>query len=298
MTNDIREEIVDRLAKAVGCRSDVHVCPTSPSDVPDTDKLQLVILPPRASLPSRAGEQDTAEAEALKILKFSGDDNQQRGFRNTLLFLTAKRDALRDLENHVKRYMAWRSIVHGNSLHSAVQGLKEGRLKQANENVTSASNQVKTALSKAYRWALAPSQPNPQRDDYTISPAQTNPEDGRIVQHALDKFAEDEAIITKITPSLFASVTLQQYIWSNATYQDHVAAGDALGARGTPRVYATVGEHFGVLKACISEGVAGGEFGYADSYEDEAYQGLQLGESLSALPNRRTARFSPCLVIS
>ena len=26
------------------------------------------------------------------------------------------------------------------------------------------------------------------------------------------------------------------------------------------------------LKACISEGVTVGEFGYADSYQDEAYQ--------------------------
>ena len=277
--NDIQEEIVDRLEKAVGRRSDVHVCPTSPSEVPDTDKLQLVILPPRTSLPSRAGEQDTAEAEALNILKFSGDDNQQRGFRNTLLFLTAKRDALRDLENHVKRYLAWHSIVHGNSLHSAVQGLKEGRLKQAKENVTSASNQVKTALSKAYRWALAPSQADPQKDEYTMSPSQTDPDDGRIVHHALGKLADDEAILTKITPSLFA-VTLKRYIWSNAAYQDHIAV-ETLWELMARHVYMPRLKSIDVLKACIGEGVAGGEFGYADRYEEETYKALKLGESLS-----------------
>ena len=278
--NDIQEEIVDRLEKAVGRRSDVQVCPTSPSEVPDTDKLQLVILPPRTSLPSRAGEQDTAEAEALNILKFSGDDNQQRGFRNTLLFLTAKRDAVRDLENHVKRYMAWRSIVHGNSLHSAVQGLKEGRLKQANENVTSASNQVKTALSKAYRWALAPSQADPQKDEYTMSPSQTDPEDSRMAQHALGKLADDEAILTMITPSLFA-VTLKRYIWSNAAYQDHIAV-ETLWELMARHVYMPRLKSIDVLKACIGEGVAGGEFGYADRYEEETYKALKLGESLPA----------------
>ena len=237
IVKDIQEEIVSRLKQTVGRRSDVLVCPISPSAVPDTDKLQLVILPPRTSLPSRAGEQDTAEAEALNILKFSGDDNQQRGFKNTVLFLTSKRDAVRDLENHVRHYLAWHSIVHGNSLHSAIQGLKEGRLKQAHENVKSASDQVRIALSKAYRWTLAPSQPDPQRGEYIFSPAQTNPENGRIVQHALDKFTEDEAIIAKITPSLFASV-LQQYIWSNATYEDHISLETLWEHHGTPRLHA------------------------------------------------------------
>ena len=275
---DVQEEIVSRLQKTVGRRSDVQVCPTSPSAVHNTDKLQLVILPPHVSLPSRTEEMNTAEKEALEILRYRGDDNQQRGFRNTVLFLTAKRDAVRDLENHVRRYLAWHSIVHGNSIHSAIQGLKEGRLKQANENVRSASDQVKTALSKAYRWTLAPSQPDPQRDDYTISPAQTNPEDGRIVQHALDKFTEDEAIIAKITPSLFANV-LKQHIWSNATYQDHISLG-TLWELMARHVYMPRMKDIDVLKACISEGVTGGEFGYADGYEDEAYQGLKLGESL------------------
>ena len=275
---DIREEIVERLKNTVGRRSDVQVCPTTPSDVPDTDKLQLVILPPRASLPSRTGEQDTAETEALKILKFSGDDNQQRGYRNTLLFLTAKRDALRDLENHVKHYLAWHSIVHGNSLHTAIQGLKEGRLKQANENVKSASDQVKTALSKAYRWALAPTQADPQKDEYTMSPSQTNAEDGRIIQNALDKLADDEAILTKITPSLFA-ITLKQYIWSNAAYQDHIGM-ETLWELMARHVYMPRLKTIDVLKACIGEGVAGGEFGYADSYKDETYHELKLNEPL------------------
>jgi predicted AAA+ superfamily ATPase len=275
---DIRDEIVNRLEKAVGRRSDVQVCPTSPSSVPDAGKLQLVILPPHVSLPSRTEELDTAETEAVKILRYSGDENQQRGFRNTVLFLTAKRDAVRDLENHVRRYLAWYSIVHGNSLHSAIQGLKEERLKQANENLKSASDQVKTALSKAYRWTLAPSQPDPQRDEYVISLAQTNPEDGRIVQHALDKFAEDEAIIKKITPSLFASV-LQQYIWSNAAYQDHIGL-ETLWELMARHVYMPRMKDIEVLKTCISEGVASSEFGYADSYEGEIYRGLKLGESL------------------
>ena len=45
-SKDIHKEIASRLKEAVGRRSDVQVCPTSPSSVPDTDKLQLVILPP------------------------------------------------------------------------------------------------------------------------------------------------------------------------------------------------------------------------------------------------------------
>ena len=47
------------------------------------------------------------------ILKYSDDDeSKQRIFKNTLLFITAKRDDIRELKNLVKNFLAWNSIMN------------------------------------------------------------------------------------------------------------------------------------------------------------------------------------------
>ena len=75
---DIHNEIVSRLERAIGRDPSVQVCPTSPSPVKDSETLQYVILPPQASLPSREKETDVARETALKILTYSADDERQR----------------------------------------------------------------------------------------------------------------------------------------------------------------------------------------------------------------------------
>ena len=103
---DIHGEIVSRLERAIGRDPSVQVCPTSLSLVKDSETTQYVILPPQVSLPSREKEEDTALATTLNILTYSADDERQRTFRNTLLFITARRDDIRDLKNLVRNYLA------------------------------------------------------------------------------------------------------------------------------------------------------------------------------------------------
>ena len=96
------------------------------AEVPDVDSVRLVVLPPGVSLPSRSSENDDATPEALKILQYRGDSARFR--RNTLLFLGTKRDEVRGLRNEVRKYLAWDSIVNG---QSRIQGLTGERLAQA-----------------------------------------------------------------------------------------------------------------------------------------------------------------------
>ena len=278
---NIYNEIVSRLGKAIGRDPSVQVCPTSPSLVKDSETIQYVILPPQASLPSREKETDTARETALKILTHSADDEQQRTFRNTLLFIVARRDDIRELRNLVKDYLAWNSIMNGDDLHSALSNLTGARQDQTIENLGAAEDAVATALFKAYRWALTPAQADPQRSIYDFSVADTNPEDGKIIRRLRDKFIDDDAIVTKIALEIFAG-KLQQYIWSSDTYQEHIGL-DTLWKVMAQNVYMPRLRDRSVLAACIREGIAAGVFGYASAYEGDDYRNFRFEEQIGGL---------------
>ena len=278
---DIYSEIVSRLERVIGRDPNVYVCPTSVSLVKDSETIQYVILPPQASLPSREKETDTASDTALKILTYSGDDERQRTFRNTLLFIAARRDDIRDLKNLVRDYRAWNSIMNGDELHSELGPLKGARLDQTKGNLESTNDAVIVSLFKAYRWALAPSQADPQKSLYDFSIADTKSEDGKIVQRFRDKFIDDDAIITKIAPEIFAA-KLQQYVWSSDAYQDHIEI-DTLWELMARNVYMPRMRNRSVLSTCIKEGITAGTFGYASAYEDKDYRNFRFEEQIGGL---------------
>ena len=234
---DIYGEIVGRLERVIGRDPSVQVCPTSPSMVKDSEDIQYVILPPQASLPSREKDDDTAHPTALNILTYCTDDETHRIFRNTLLFIAAKIDDIRDLKNLVKNYLAWNSIMNGDDLHSALTNLEGTRLDQTKENLESVEEAVSTALFKAYRWGLVPLQNDPQKSDYDFSDIATKPDNPRIVHRIREQFITDDTIIKEIAPSIF-SEKLQQYIWRNNTFKDHIEI-DTLWQLMAKRLHAT-----------------------------------------------------------
>ncbi|MDE0468570.1 MAG: DUF499 domain-containing protein [Candidatus Poribacteria bacterium] len=274
---DIYSEIVSRLERAIGRDPSVQVCPTSPGLVKDSETLQYVILHPKESLPSREKEDDKAHENALKILRYI-NDGIQRTFRNTLLFIAARRDDIRDLRNLVKNYLAWNSIMTGDDLHGALSNLEGERLDQTKGNLESAEDAVTATIFKAYRWALAPSQADPRNNVYDFSIAETKPEDGRIMKRLRDKFIDDDTIVTKIAPEIFAG-KLQQYIWSSDTYQDHIEI-DALWELMAQNVYMPRLKDQNVLATCIRDGIEAGSFGYASAYHDGDYPNFRFEEQI------------------
>ena len=279
--NDIYGEINSRLERAIGRDPSVQICPTSPSLVKDSETIQYIILPPQASLPSREKETDVACETALNILTYSADDERQRTFRNTLLFIAARRDDIRELKNLVKNYLAWNSIMNGDILHGVITNLEGARLDQTTENLESAEDAVTTALFKAYRWALAPSQSDPQNSAYDFSITDTKVDDRRIISRLREKFIEDDAIVTKIAPEIFAA-QLQQYIWSSDAHQEHIGL-DTLSELMAQNVYMPRLRDRNILATCIRDGVQAGTFGYASAYEDDNYRNFRFEEQVGGL---------------
>ena len=290
---DVYSEIVSRLQRAIGRDPAVYVCPTSPSMVEDSEIIKLVILPPNASLASREKDDDTAHPTALNILKYSGDEEKQRIFKNTILFITAKRDDIRELRNLVKNFLAWNSIMKGDDLNSKVDSLVDTRLDQTKENLESTNDAVDTALIKAYRWGFVPTQHNPQKSEYDFSDVSTKTDNPKIAYRMQEQFINDDTIIKKFDHSLFADM-LQQYVWNNNTYQEQIAI-DTLWELMARHVYMPRLRDRDVLSICIREGVVDGEFGFAHALEDGEYVNFKFEETVSVL---RIDKGTPAVLIN
>ena len=276
---EVEECIIDQLQEAARGgrqqRAEVIVCPQNSDEVKDLDTVQLIILPPDKALPNRSRENDEAAAAAQDILLNRGD--APRIHRNALLFLAARNDEIRALRGSARTYRAWHSILNGDR---RIPNLTGDRLNQTSSSLRSADRQLTEALVRAYRWAMAPSQENPQRADYGLSVFQTNPTDtGDIVDSALGQLSESETLIDQISPSALGSM-LKQYVWSSEQYSDHIGI-DNLWELMTRNVYLHRLKNKTVLIKCVTQGVSESKFGYAVTYNGGEYEGLCFGESMS-----------------
>ena len=289
----VNAHIVGQLKESAGRRADVIVCPRDSADVPEAEPVRLVILPPEATLPTRASERDHAADLALDILQHRGEAGRMH--RNTLLFLAARSDEVRDLRNKVRDYLAWQSIVSGDD---AVRNLAGERQVQASGSLRTAERATRQALLWAYRQALAPVQDDPQRADYRLSAAEINATDsGDIVNAAFQRFSADEALVEEtISPTALASL-LQQYVWESPVYKDHISV-DALWNLLTSHVYMHRLRNGGVLQRAIEAGVPEGNFGYASGYQAGDYRNLRFREPKEDPQDGGAAESGPGLLVS
>ena len=237
----------------------------------------MVILPPDKAINSRSAESNDAEAEARQAL-LTTSNGGNRIHRNTVLFLAAKRDETRTLRQAVRNFLAWQSITQvRNGDDRRITGLTGERLNQANSGLGNAATTVRNALVSAYRWGLAPSQPDPQdASKIRFSELRTNVSDqGEIVNAAFRRFIEEEALVEKISPVALARV-LQERVWGNPAYGDHIDVND-LWEMLTSYIYLPRLRNRAVLQSCIEEGVIAGTFGYARDYNPDTgeYRGLR-----------------------
>ena len=274
---ELNEHIILEIGEAVRAhRSKVIICPEDLDAVPDSDELRLVILPPDKLLPTRSAETDEATPAALHILTNCGTAG--RTYKNTLLFLTAKTDAVRDLKEYTRDFLAWKSITQG---ERRIQNLTGERSNQAQASLRKADESVRNMIPKAYRWVIAPDQLDPQRNEYSMISEQTRVlENGDIVESAFDTFKSREAIIEYETPESLET-RLKEYIWSDS---DHISISD-LWSMMMRYVYMPRLENREVLTTAIKEGVHNGTFGYAESYdaEQQIYRGMCFAQNLPSL---------------
>ncbi len=252
--------------------SRVHPLPRTSADVQDDKDARLVVF--GIEYPHAKDTASPALAAAQEFLQNRG--NSPRIYRNTLVFLAADKNKLQDLDEAVRQYLAWSSIVD----EAETLNLDPHQAKQAVSRKESSSSAVAARLPETYQWLIVPTQSNPQADVEWQAFRLTGQD--ALAVRASKKLRNDELLISGLAASRLRLELDQVPLWRG----DHVSiqqlTEDFARYLYLPRLRDT-----GVLVEAIRSGLslltwAQDSFAYAESVDEAAgrYRGLQTGRQL------------------
>ena len=254
--------------------SRVHALPRSGQDVPDDRDARLVVL--GIDHPYSRGEGSSAEIAADNIITMRG--NSPRIYGNTLVFLAPDKTRLQDLEDAVRRYLAWDSIL----AERESLDLSPYQVRQAEIQETAASDAVTARIPETYQWLLVPVQTKPEAA--VEWQARRLSGQNALAVRASNKLKNEELMITKFAGTRLRMELDRVPLWRG---DDHVSINqiveDFASYLYLPRL-----KDPKVLLRAVRDGVALltwnlDSFAVADSYDekDKRYRGLRGGQVIS-----------------
>jgi predicted AAA+ superfamily ATPase len=153
--NRVKEEL--KAPKNRGDFTRVHAFPAAGNDVADESSAALVVLGPETEWSKDPNTPAIAAAQA--ILQSRG--NSPRLFQNALAFLAPERARLEELEQAVRSYLAWDSILADAEGERPGLNLDNFQRAQATSQRKIADQTVQSRISETFTMVLAPSQERP-----------------------------------------------------------------------------------------------------------------------------------------
>jgi predicted AAA+ superfamily ATPase len=247
----------------------VHPIPGSSADVPDDLDARLVVL----SVDQPYSKEPNSDAETAAKAIFESRGTTPRLFRNTLIFLAADKTRLQDLDEAVRKFLAWGSILE----EEEKLNLSPHQVKQAETQRAAAEGAVTARLPETYQWLLVPTQANPQAPItwQTIRLSGTDP----LAERASKKLKSDELLIVNFAASRLRMEMDRVPLWRG----NHVSIRQLVEDFGRylylPRLQSPA-----VLVDAVRSGLAlltweKDSFAYAESYDESVprYRGLHYG---------------------
>ena len=270
----VDQEIERRLRADLSVRGDfnkVHILPSSGHDVQDDQDASLVVLGPTYPHTREGGSDSRAITAAKSILESRG--NTPRLFRNTLAFLAADDTRLQDLEDGVRRFLAWQSILADRE----PLDLPPNQVRQAESQQATADSAVAARIGETYQWLLVPVQSSPQAELQWQATRLAG--QGSLAHRASRRMRNDELLIT-----VFAGTRLRMELDRIPLWRgDHVSVRQLVDDFARYSYLPRLREPAVLLEA-IRTGLSlmtweQDSFAYADGYDDGAgrYRGLQSG---------------------
>ena len=272
----VEREIEKRLRadlKAKGEFKHVHLFPESGHDVQDDMEAGLVVLGVTATHTS--GAQDSPALQAAKeVLESRG--TTPRLFRNALVFVAADEARHQDLDQAVRRYLGWRSILDDRDSLD----LPPHQVRQAQQQAESADGTVDARIGEAYPWLLAPGQTSPQAQ--VAWRAIRLRGSGPLAEQASRRLINDEMLVTAMAGSRLRMELDRVPLWRG----NHVAVGQLVDDFAR-YIYLPRLQEPAVLLDAVRDGVSlltwtHDSFAYGDDYNqgEERYPGLRAGQTL------------------
>jgi hypothetical protein len=289
----VNEEIEKRLRadlRSTGSFARIHALPQSGGDVPDDRDTRLVVLGP---------EQPYSRGETCPALEFARDILQKRGnagriFQNALVFLAIDQNRLQDLDEAVRRYLAWQSVLED----SEPLNLSDHQKRQAQAQRESAEQVVDARLPEAYQWALVPTQASPSDpigwDAVRLAGAEP------LAVRTSKRLRNDELLITGFAASRLRMELDRVPLWPNS----HVTIRQVIDYFASyiylPRLAGPA-----VLLDAIRDGVGlltwqQDGFAYAESYDEDQnrYRGLRFAQNITVTEDDRGLLVKPNVALA
>jgi predicted AAA+ superfamily ATPase len=276
----VADEVKTRIlhdTKQRGDFSRLHAFPPNNGDVPDDSDARLVIL--GVEFPHVKDQDSPAVAAAKAMLESRG--NAPRLYRNALVFLTADRTRLADLDESVRHYLAWNSIVEESEEFEGKEpplNLDAHQRRQAKNQRENAQTTVNARIPETYQWLMVPVQLKPQ-DPVQWQAFRLQGQEPLAVR-ASRKLKNDELLVTKLAASRLRLELDNVPLWRGDHVDVKQLAEDFARYLYLPRL-----RNAQVLVAAVHEGTAllswqQDSFAYADSFDETAkrYRGLRFGQ--------------------
>ena len=267
--------------RQTGDFSRVHPFPQTSADVPDERETRLVVLSPSAAY-AKDDQASPALAVANEILDSRG--TAPRLYRNTLVFLAADRTRLQDLEDAVRRYLAWESIV----ADKETLNLDPQQVRQAEERMAAADKTVEARLPETYQWLLVPVQVDPATGkpdpnaEVTWQKIRLQGNDPPAVR-ASKRLKNEELLVTTFAGTRLRMELDRVPLWRGDHVEIRQLVEDFARYIYLPRLKDTT-----VLTKAVRDGLSlltwqQDGFAYADSYDEATrrYRGLRYGQNVS-----------------
>lgn len=272
VTREIEQRLRADLRRA-GDFTKVHVAPSGGQDVMDEPSTRLVVL--GIDKPYSKDPGNAAEVAAKAIFEARG--NTPRLYRNGLVFLAVDATRLQDLDEAVRRYLAWQSIV----AEKDELNLTPFQEKQAATQRDGAESTVSSRLPESYCWMLVPAAASPQSAiEWQATKLSTQ---GALAARVSDRLRKERIVVPAWGASLLRMDLDRVPLWRG----DHVSIAQ-LTEDYAQYTYLQKLQSSKVLVATIEEGVglltwAQDGFAYADAFDSQSgrYRGLRAGAAVS-----------------
>lgn len=253
--------------------SRIHPVPRSSADVPDDLEARLVVLP--AEHAYGKDRDNAAEVAAKAILESRG--NTPRLYRNTLVFLAADKVRLQDLDEAVRRFLAWSSIVN----EKEALNLDPHQARQAETQKQAADGAVTARLPETYQWLLVPGQVKPQ-DGVAWQAVRLTGGDA-LAARASKKLKSDELLIASLGATILRKHLDEVPLWRGDHVEVRQLVDDFARYLYLPRLAGP-----DVLLQAARAGIGlltwrADTFAYAESRDETAgrYRGLRGGQDVT-----------------
>ncbi len=255
----------------------VHTAPESLGDVPDEDAVRLVILGPEYPHTYR-NSNSPARQQAQLLLDQRGSG--PRINRNMLVFLAADSKRLGDLEEAIRRYLAWKSIYDEREMLN----LNAFQTNQARTQRDQADETVDARIAETYTLVLVPEQFDAQKSEVDWEENRVSGQ-GALAERVSKKLISEELLITHYSATRLRMEMDSYNLWGGA---DHVSLKQ-LWEYYARYLYLSRLRDRDVLLAAVQEGFGQltwqEAFAYAEGWDQERgrYLGLKAGQQGSVV---------------